>query len=135
MVERIPQSPPLIKSITDNRNRPLWSVMIPSYNCSNYLKETLQSVLLQAGEPAEMQIMVVDDCSTDANVEDIVEDIGKGRIGFFKQTQNVGSLRNFETCINLSKSKLIHLLHGDDLVKTGFYAEIESLFAKYPSIV
>ncbi|MDB4905109.1 MAG: glycosyl transferase family 2 [Mucilaginibacter sp.] len=134
MVERIPQYPPVIKPLTDKDDRPLWSVMIPSYNCSNYLKETLQSVLLQARDAAEMQIVVVDDCSTDANVEDIVKDIGKGRIRFFKQSQNVGSLRNFETCINLSRGKLIHLLHGDDLVKPGFYSEIEDLFTKHPSI-
>ncbi|HEY4324705.1 MAG TPA: glycosyltransferase [Mucilaginibacter sp.] len=134
MVERTPGSPPVIKPVTVDKERPLWSVMIPSYNCSNYLKETLQSVLIQARGLAEMQIVVVDDCSTDDDVEAIVNDIGKGRIGFFRQTQNVGSLRNFETCINISTGKLIHILHGDDVIKPGFYSEIEDLFVKYPSV-
>ncbi len=67
-------------------------------------------------------------------MEAIVKDIGKGRIEFFRQTENVGSLRNFETCINRSRGQLIHILHGDDMVKPGFYHEIENLFKKHPSI-
>ncbi|HEY2580490.1 MAG TPA: glycosyltransferase [Mucilaginibacter sp.] len=132
--DRIPQSPPIIKPIADEAGRPLWSVMIPTYNCSNYLKQTLQSVLIQARNPEEMQIVVVDDCSTDDDVEAIVDDIGNGRIGFFRQTQNVGSLRNFETCINMATGKLIHILHGDDVIKPGFYSEVEDLFIKFPSV-
>jgi glycosyltransferase involved in cell wall biosynthesis len=83
--------------------------------------------------PHKMQIEVIDDCSTDGNVEQLVKDIGKGRINFFQQNENVGSLRNFETCINRAKGQYIHLLHGDDLVKKGFYNEIESLFQKFPT--
>jgi glycosyltransferase involved in cell wall biosynthesis len=134
MNDRIPTAPPQIKPIVDSNARPLWSVMIPTYNCSRYLKETLQSVLIQAGRADEMQISVIDDCSTDDNVEDIVKEVGKGRINFFRQAQNVGSLRNFETCINSSLGQLVHILHGDDLVKPGFYSEIENLFEKHPSI-
>jgi glycosyltransferase involved in cell wall biosynthesis len=134
MIDRIPKYPPIIKPLSDKDDRPLWSVMIPTYNCSNYLKETLNSVLLQAREPSQMQIAVIDDCSTDDDVEAIVKDIGKGRVDFFCQAQNVGSLRNFETCINRSRGKLIHLLHGDDQVKPGFYSKIEELFTKHPSV-
>jgi len=36
-----------------------------------------------------MQIEVVDDCSTDANIEDLVCNLGKGRILYFKQKENV----------------------------------------------
>ncbi len=51
MNERIPQHPPEIKSVPDHMKRPLWSVMIPAYNCSNYLIENLESVLLQDPGP------------------------------------------------------------------------------------
>ena len=127
-LKRIPSTPPKINPLTDVRNRILWSVMIPVYNCINYLKYTLLSVLEQDLGPLIMQIEVIDDCSTDGDVEDLVYKIGKGRIKYFRQNVNLGSLRNFETCINRAKGKYIHLLHGDDMVKLGFYQEINYLF-------
>jgi glycosyltransferase involved in cell wall biosynthesis len=132
MNERIPQSPPVIKPVREDIPRPLWSVMIPSYNCSQYLIQNIRSVLEQDPGPEYMQIQVVDDCSTDDDVESLVREIGKGRVGFYRQPANVGSLRNFETCLNLATGHYIHLLHGDDCLKPGFYSEIEKVFIAFP---
>lgn len=106
--------------------------MIPVYNSACFLKETLLSVLQQAPVADEMQIEVVDDCSTDADVQQLVLETGKGRILYYKQPQNVGSVRNFETCLNRSTGRFIHLLHADDKVRPGFYAKMESLFSRFP---
>ena len=92
--------PPKIAPLPDQAKRPVWSVMIPTYNCSRFLKETIESVLDQDFGKDLMQIEVIDDCSTDEDVEAIVNQIGAGRISFYRQPENVGSLRNFETCIN-----------------------------------
>ncbi len=132
-MDRIPLTPPVIKPISANISRPLWSVMIPVYNCSHYLKFALQSVLDQDQGKEEMQIEVIDDASTDADVSEIVNRIGQGRVKYYRQPQNVGSLRNFETCINRSTGNIIHLLHGDDRVKLGYYKKISSLFEQYPT--
>jgi glycosyltransferase involved in cell wall biosynthesis len=110
----------------------MFSVMIPVYNCAGYLVEALKSVLDQDPGSGLMQIEVIDDHSTDADVGAIVERLGGGRVGYFRQERNVGSLRNFETCLNRSKGQWIHLLHGDDLVSPGFYQEIRALFEAYP---
>lgn len=131
-MERTPQSPPPIKPLPAGTVRPLWSVMIPSYNCLQYLRVTLEQVLRQAPGPDQMQIEVVDDYSTDGDVEALVEEMGQGRVSFFRQAQNVGSLRNFETCINRANGHLVHLLHGDDFVAEGFYTEVEALFTRFP---
>jgi len=132
MSERIPQSPPEIKPVPDQVRRPLWSVMIPAYNCSRYLTGNLLSVLQQDPGPEKMQIEIVDDFSTDTDVEALVKEIGKGRVEYYRQPQNVGSLRNFETCLNRARGHYIHLLHGDDQVNPGFYKEIEKLFTCFP---
>jgi glycosyltransferase involved in cell wall biosynthesis len=132
MIDRIPQHPPEIKPVPDPDRRPLWSVMIPVYNCSEYLIQNIRSVLQQDRGPESMQIEVIDDCSTDADVESLVQQIGNGRVGYYRQQQNVGSLRNFETCLNRATGQYIHLLHGDDLVLNEFYSEIENLFRAYP---
>jgi glycosyltransferase involved in cell wall biosynthesis len=133
-MDRILKIPPMIEPVEFNGERPLWSVMVPTYNCHRFLRQTLESVLVQDPGPAKMQIEVVDDCSSDGDVEALVWEVGKGRIGFFRQEQNMGHHRNFGTCINRSHGQLMHLLHGDDLVRPGFYNEIESLFDTYPQI-
>jgi glycosyltransferase involved in cell wall biosynthesis len=131
-MERIPSSPPPIKPLALSGKRPMWSVMIPVYNCAEFLVHTLESVLAQNIPEEDMQIEVVDDASDDADVEQIVKTIGKGRIGYYRQPKNVGSLRNFETCINRAQGHLVHLLHGDDRVKVGYYKVIENLFENHP---
>ncbi len=101
-------------------NRPLWSVMIPTHDCAGYLRETLAAVLAQDPGPARMQIEVVDDASSD-DPEAVVEQLGGGRVSFFRQPQNVGHTANFNTCLRRSQGRLVHLLHGDDCVRSGFY--------------
>lgn len=129
----IPTSPPQIAPLQGIHHRPTWSVMIPVHNCAIYLRDTLSSVLAQGIPETEMQIEVVDDASTDADIEKLVAEVGQGRIKYFRQAQNIGSLRNFETCINRSKGKLVHLLHGDDKVRPGYYTRIKQLFERFPT--
>lgn len=129
---RIPETPPMIQPLAENGVRPLWSVMIPAFNCTPYLQDALESVLAQDPGADKMQIEVVDDCSTDGDVESLVMQIGKGRVGYFRQEVNRGSLRNFETCLNRARGRWVHLLHGDDKVKDGFYLEVQMLFHRFP---
>ena len=121
-----------IEAIPTHEIRPTWSVLIPTYNCATYLEETLQSVLSQGITSERMEIIVIDDHSTLDNPEEVVERIGKGRVLFVQQKQNVGKVRNYETGLKLSKGKLIHQLHGDDRILPGFYEEMELLFQKFP---
>ena len=133
MSTRIPLSPPPISILSKTQEQPLWSVMIPVYNCAEFLAETLASVLLQALPENKMQIEVIDDASTDADVKAIVQQVGKGRVKYYRQPENVGSLRNFETCLNRSQGKLVHLLHGDDRILPGYYEKIGELFERFPT--
>lgn len=130
--ERIPKTPPIIAPVAEYTVRPLWSIMIPVYNCLSYLQETLKCVLAQDAGPEYMQIVVVDDCSTDGDVGAMVQAIAGQRVKYFQQPKNQGSLRNFETCLNLATGYWVHILHGDDLVMPGFYREVEKLFHHYP---
>ena len=131
--DRLLQAPPMVSPVPAGVKRPRWSVMIPVYNCSHFLRETLRCVLMQAPSRDEMQIEVVDDCSTDADVNRMVQEVGRGRIQYFRQRQNVGSLRNFHTCLERATGELVHLLHGDDLVRPGFYKTMDSFFNEYPA--
>ncbi|MEM7726627.1 MAG: glycosyltransferase family 2 protein [Cyanobacteria bacterium P01_A01_bin.45] len=123
-----------VMSVPEGVIRPLWSVMIPTYNCTHYLRETLESVLAQDPGEEVMQITVVDNCSTEGDPEAIVTELGQGRVEFYRQPYNVGSLGNFETCLELSRGYLIHTLHSDDCVREGFYEKMTSCFTRNPEI-
>ncbi|TGE06315.1 glycosyltransferase family 2 protein [Hymenobacter fodinae] len=133
-MSRIPLSPPIIAPVAISGPRPLWSVMIPVYNCASFLPEAMHSVLQQQLPEHLMQIEVVDDASTDADVEAIVASIGQGRVQYYRQPENIGSLHNFATSISRARGQLVHLLHGDDRVRPGYYQEIGTLFERYPEI-
>lgn len=116
-------------------DQPRWSVMIPTYNRAAYLEETLKSVLVQDPGPELMQIEVVDDGSTEADSESLVQDIGKGRVGFYKQEKNVGGARNWNTCVERARGKWVQILHDDDVIDPGFYTGLDQLIDQYPDIV
>jgi hypothetical protein len=118
-----------IPAVADGIARPLWSVMIPTFNCSETLRHTLKSVLGQDPGHEIMQIEVVDDHSTRDDPAAAVAQLGAGRVGFFRQERNVGHTRNFETCLRRAHGRLVHLLHGDDAVRPGFYEKMGAAFA------
>jgi len=119
--------------IDEDIKRPLLTVVIPTYNCANYLKETLTSVLAQDLGEASMEIIVVDDHSTKDNPEAVVKEYGQGRVKFIRQEKNVGKVKNYEAGLRASRGTYIHQLHGDDLVYDGFYSEMERLFNANPN--
>jgi glycosyltransferase involved in cell wall biosynthesis len=125
---------PAIMPVGNGGQRPLWSVMIPTYNCALYLKQTLATVLAQDLGPEFMQIEVVDDCSTQDDPAAVVKKVGNGRVNFFKQPANVGAISTFNTCIQRSVGQFIHILHGDDLVADGFYRRLEHPLLDNPTI-
>lgn len=124
---------PRIEGVSRDTVRPLWSVMIPNYNSGEYLRKTIKSVLAQDPGEDRMQIEVVDHCSTD-DPHSLIQSIGQGRIGFYRRPRNEGPIANFNACIQRSRGHLIHILHSDDYVLPGFYAEMERLAHTHPDV-
>ena len=112
---------PVIEPVFEAIHRPFWSVMITSYNRTEYLAQCIQSVLAQGFPPEEMQIEVVDDHSIKGNHEEIVETIGQGRVTFYRQPKNVGISENWNTCIRRARGHWVHILSDDDQVLPNFY--------------
>ena len=129
---RYPNQPPSIPKIIDGGTRPLWSVIIPAYNAVATLEDTLKSVLIQDRGKDNMQIEVIDDCSTQPGTEEIVNRVGKGRVTYISQLQNRGHVYTTNYGIERARGHYIHILHADDQVLPGYYEKIESLFSKYP---
>lgn len=122
---------PRIEPVPEGIARPLWSVMIPTYNSGEYLRKTLRSVMAQDRGPERMEIEVVDHCSTDDDPQSLVREVCGNRVTFYRRPKNEGAVANFNACIQRSHGHLIHVLHSDDYVLPGFYTEIERLAALY----
>lgn len=114
--------------------RPLWSVMIPTFNCAKYLQACLESVLSQDPGASRMEIEVIDDYSTKDDPAAVVRELGKGRVKFRRNSQNEGVTRNFNTCLERSSGRLVHILHGDDYVLPGFYGKMEEMAEAHPAV-
>jgi GT2 family glycosyltransferase len=106
--------------------------MIPTFNCADYLRETLGGVLAQDPGTDLMQIEIVDDHSTKDDPESVVKELGGSRVEFFRQPQNTGLSRNFNTCLERARGHFVHLLHGDDGVLPGFYENMQRALSRHP---
>ena len=126
---------PPIDPVPEGIHRPFWSVMIPTYNRAKYLEQTLKSVLEQDPGPDEMQIEVIDNCSTKNDPEEVIRKMGQGRVHFYRQPSHVGMSENWTTCIKRSRGYWVHILHDDDVVLPGFYAAYKRLIEEKPEIV
>jgi glycosyltransferase involved in cell wall biosynthesis len=84
----------------------------------------LESVLTQAPGVEEMQIEVVDDCSPKVDVGAMVEKIAGPRVTTYRNPKNLGLAGCWNECIRRSRGELVHLLHQDDLILSGFYTAL-----------
>lgn len=94
----------------NNNDLPLVTILIPAYNASPYISESLESALGQTYEALE--IMVVDDGSTD-NTEELVREFGDKVVYLKKENGGPSSARNYG--IARAKGEYIAFLDADDL--------------------
>lgn len=124
---------PEIAPIPLGVDRPLWSVMIPTYNCSmDYLCQAIESVLSQDLGSSKMQVEIVDNCSDNIHLGEFVKTHWRERVKFHRNSANNGIMSNFNACIKRSIGEFIHILHCDDLVEGDFYEIMEAEFKSSP---
>jgi glycosyltransferase involved in cell wall biosynthesis len=109
--------------------------MIPTYDPKpHHLEQMLRSVLSQDPGSESMQIEVVDDCSPAADVKQIVRAMAGDRVCFSQTDVNLGLAGCWNKCIERAQGEWVHILHQDDYVLPGFYAEIEKIAASHPEV-
>jgi glycosyltransferase involved in cell wall biosynthesis len=129
------QEPAVAPPSSVTSRRPFWSVMIPTFRPqAKYLRQTIESVLDQGVNPAQIQIEVVDDCSPDTDTGAMVEAIAGGRVSFFKTPKNLGLCGCWNKCIERAEGEWVHILHQDDYALPGFYDRLSQAAAAHPEI-
>jgi glycosyltransferase involved in cell wall biosynthesis len=99
---------------------PFWSVIVPLYERRAYLKQCLGSVLGQGLDPAELEVVVVDDASP-SDLGAFVQAIGEGRVQYVRNARNLGLYPSTNEAIRRARGRWIHILHDDDWIMPGFY--------------
>jgi len=130
-IELPPDGSGKLSPVTSEKPRPFWSVVIPIYERTQYLPESLGSVLKQAGDESDMEIIVHDDCSV-ADTRPAVEAIGGKRARYIRNHRHRGLWDNCNDALAKTSGRWIHVLHEDDYVRPGFYATLRASLEKLP---
>ena len=91
----------------------LVSIIMPSYNTSNYIEASIESVRHQTYE--NWELIIVDDCSTDDTDEVVRPFLSDRRIRYLKNEQNSGAAISRNWALREAKGKWIAFLDSDDL--------------------
>ncbi|MBD3201961.1 MAG: glycosyltransferase [Candidatus Lokiarchaeota archaeon] len=89
-----------------------FSIIMANYNSSEYVEQSIKSVINQTYE--NWELIIVDDCSTDNSREVIENYTVHNKIELFKTRKNLGYSGALKLGISKSRNKVIGILDSDD---------------------
>lgn len=90
------------------------SVIMPCYNCENYIEQSMLSVLRQTYQ--NLELLICDDASTDNSLEIIEDYLSKdSRIKVFSNAYLKGAPGARNTCLDHVTGDFVSFLDADDL--------------------
>lgn len=94
---------------------PTVSVIMPAYNCEDYITAAIESVLNQTFQ--DYEFVIVDDCSNDTTpkVIQIFSEKYPDRITFIRHKTNLGAAAARNTAIQNSRSNIFMMADADDI--------------------
>lgn len=88
------------------------SVCICTYNTGKYVKKSIESALSQ--DYGNLEVIIVDDCSTDGTAEIVKEFLYDKRIKFFQNEINLGLTGNIKQALKHASGEWVAFLSSDD---------------------
>jgi glycosyltransferase involved in cell wall biosynthesis len=105
------------------------SVVIPVYNAERFVEAAVRSAL--ASNLSQLEIVIVDDGSTDRSVE-IIRQIGDPRITLVQTRASGGPARPRNIGIARARTPYIALLDADDLIKPDKLSSAVAALDRHP---
>lgn len=110
---------------------PTVTIAIPTYKRSNLLKEALDSAINQV-DYFDYDIIVVDNnpergCET----EKLMLSYNNRRLSYYKNTENLQLIGNWNRLYSLAKGEYVVMLHDDDLLYPDFLSVMFSVIDKH----
>jgi len=95
-------------------NKPIVTAIVPAYNHAKYVKQTIESIINQTYGYDNIELLVIDDFSTDTT-SDILNELSlKYDFRFFKNISNRGVVENINTLLKKANGKYIAMCASDD---------------------
>jgi glycosyltransferase involved in cell wall biosynthesis len=110
---------------------PMVSIIIPAYNTSAYIVETLESVFAQTFD--NFEVIVINDGSPDSDALEHVIAPYRKRILYLKQ-ENRGSAGARNTAIRIARGEYLAFLDSDDTWLPDYLRSQMKLFEETPSL-
>jgi Glycosyl transferase family 2 len=114
---------------------PLISALMPAFNAERFIGEAIQSALDQDYPADRLEVVVVDDGSTDATAE-IVSDLAArhpGRVRPIRQA-NAGNVAATNTAVAAARGELLAILDSDDVWPVDKTRRQQALLAARPEV-
>jgi len=107
------------------------SVVVCNYNHAHYLPEALQAILEQSRRP--MEVIVIDDRSTDNSVE-VIEGIARRDpiVHLYRNERNQGPLATANRGLALARGDCIYWGAADDRICPGLFERSLQLLDQHP---
>jgi glycosyltransferase involved in cell wall biosynthesis len=107
------------------------SVVIPNYNHSQYIVGQLAALAAQTLPPLE--VIVIDDASTDNSVE-VVEQFAQSHpnVRLLRNERNLGVVTTMNRGLKEARGELLYACSADDLVAPCLIESVQSMSERYP---
>lgn len=117
--------------------KPRLSILIPTFNRSALLKQTLDTVLAQGSLLQSVEVIISNDCSKD-DTRDVVENFKREhpdlKIHSFHHEKNLGGPGNWSFLLNQAEGEYVYLLSDDDWIAHDFLKNYFEVLDRYPGI-
>lgn len=114
-------------------DKPLITIIIPIYNCEDYIEECIESILNQSIGQENLEIIAIDDCSPCESFKILKEKYSPrySNITLLKNDKNLGPGGTRNVGIKSATSDLITFIDGDDWYHINYCKALYENFSQH----
>ncbi len=114
-------------------SQPLFSILVANYNNGVFFKDCWHSIISQTYD--NWEVIIVDDCSTDASLELIQHSLGnESRVRIYKNDANKGCGFTKRKCVDLASGVLCGFVDPDDVLEPNALELMVNAFENNPNM-